>query len=206
MGANGIETDVRRTKDGVLVLFHDDTLGRVTAEAGSLSDYTYEELQNFFVKKGELRDKIPTFEDFLVHFKSFDLTFAIELKDGEIEERVVDLIHKYGLESKVVVTSFNLEYLKKVIHYAPRLRIGYLTTRTDEAVAEELLQMGAYEICPMGETVTEELVRYWHGLGLNVRAWGISNVDIMKKVYDAGVDGMTVNFPDALVEYIEISK
>ena len=48
-GANGIETDVQRTKDGVLVLFHDDTLKRVTGQEGSIQDYTYEELQGFDV-------------------------------------------------------------------------------------------------------------------------------------------------------------
>ena len=43
-GANGIETDVQRTKDGVLVLFHDNTLDRVSNVSGNLSEYTYEEL------------------------------------------------------------------------------------------------------------------------------------------------------------------
>ena len=44
-GANGIETDVRKTKDGVLVLFHDNTLDRVTDASGAVSDYTWEQLQ-----------------------------------------------------------------------------------------------------------------------------------------------------------------
>ena len=51
MGANGIETDIQRTKDGILVLFHDDTLTRVTGESGSIGDYTLAELQNFSVRK-----------------------------------------------------------------------------------------------------------------------------------------------------------
>ena len=45
MGANGIETDVQRTRDGVLVLFHDDTLQRVTGQSGCIADYTFEQLQ-----------------------------------------------------------------------------------------------------------------------------------------------------------------
>ena len=59
-GANGIETDVQRTKDGVLVLFHDDTLERVTGVSGSIKDYTLSELQTFWVKNGDLKDKIVT--------------------------------------------------------------------------------------------------------------------------------------------------
>ena len=51
MGANGIETDVQLTKDGIPVLFHDNTIIRMTGEEGSISDYTFDELQNFNVTK-----------------------------------------------------------------------------------------------------------------------------------------------------------
>ena len=203
MGANGIETDVQCTKDNVLVLFHDDTLDRVTGERGSIADYTYEELQAFFVKKEGLQDKIVRFEDFLARFRHFDLTFAIELKVGGVEQAVADMIFKYGLENKCIITSFQLDYLKVMRECAPTLRIGYLTSSIEESVVQELLDMGAYEICPKGDTVTKERVTAWHKQGLNVRAWGIANADIMKLVYDAGADGMTVNFPDWLVNYIK---
>ena len=50
--------------------------------------------------------------------------------------------------------------------------------------------------------VTPENVKKWKSLGFGVRAWGISNEQIMKDVYNAGVDGMTVNFPDKLSKFI----
>ena len=50
-GANGIETDVHRTKDGVLVLFHDDTLDRVSDGVGKISDYTFEELRKVKISR-----------------------------------------------------------------------------------------------------------------------------------------------------------
>lgn len=202
MGANGIETDVQVTKDGVLVLFHDDTLERVTGVSGSIKDYTLSELQTFWVKNGDLKDKIVTFEDFLIHFKHFDITFAIELKVGGIEKAVADMIIKHGVQDKVVVTSFNYEYLKIFKTFAPNVKLGYLTKTVDNCVIESLLKDGFYEICPEGYLITKENVEKWHDLGLNVRAWGIYNEEIMKNVYDAGADGMTVNFPDKLTEYL----
>ena len=63
MQANGIETDVQLTKDNVAVLFHDETLLRVTGEEGSVSDYTLEELQQ--MKLLNSNETIPTFEQFL---------------------------------------------------------------------------------------------------------------------------------------------
>ena len=67
---------------------------------------------------------------------------------------------------------------------------------------DKLVNMDAAEICPHGRDVTPENVAKWHARGLNVRAWGIADEQIMKKVYDAGADGMTVNFPDKLLQYI----
>ncbi len=202
MGANGIETDVRRTRDGVLALFHDETVTRVTGAEGGVADYTYAELQRLLVKKGDLQDKIPTLEDFLAHFAYRDITFAIELKADGIEKEVADLIFRYGVAEKTVVTAFELDRLENIKAYAPALRIGYLAEAVDEALVDKLVKMGAYELCPHGRDVTPENVKTWHARGLNVRAWGISNEEIMKKVYDAGADGMTVNFPDLLLRYI----
>lgn len=70
MGANGIETDVQRTKDGILVLFHDDTLMRVTGQTGSIGDYTFAQLQEFDVQKNGFTDKIVSLEDFFSAFFS----------------------------------------------------------------------------------------------------------------------------------------
>lgn len=64
MGANGIETDVRRTRDGLLVLFHDETLTRVTGAEGSIADYTYDELQKLLVKKEICTIRFPRWRIF----------------------------------------------------------------------------------------------------------------------------------------------
>ena len=203
MGARGIETDVQKTKDDVLVLFHDNTLERVTGESGCVADHTYEQLSKMLVKNGELTDRIPTLEDFLIHFSHRDITFAIELKADDCEAEVADLIYQYEIEHKCVVTSFDLERLRNIKAYAPALRVGYLAKELDEDTIEELLEIGADEICPFGATLTPELVDQYHRRGFNVRAWGIQNEEIMRSVYDAGADGMTVNFPDRLTAYIK---
>ena len=201
MKANGIETDVRLTKDGVPVLFHDDTLERVTGESGAVEDYTFAELQKFRVSKNGYVDTIASFEDFLRHFGFRDLTFAIELKGKGAEIVTADLLRKYNMTDKCVVTSFQMDYLETFADYAPEFKIGLLTANPD--TAHELAAMGAWEICPIASLVTPESVNKWHSMGLGVRAWGVSDEKLMKQVYDSGADGMTVNFPDKLTEYIQ---
>lgn len=203
MGANGIETDVHVTKDGVPVLFHDNTLMRVTGEEGRVEDYTYEELRNFWVKKNDLADKILKLEDFLEHFSFRDMKFAIELKQKGTAKIVADMIRAYRVEHKVVVTSFDYEELCSMCEYAPELRKGYLTSKVTDEILADMKARKIEEICPKANLVTPESVATWHRMGFNVRAWGVSNEEIMKNVYDANADGMTVNFPDKLVEYIK---
>lgn len=204
MGANGIETDVQLTKDGIPVLFHDDTLARMMGKDGSVADYTYEELRAFPMQTKGRTDYIITLEQFLSCFGKMELTFAIELKGAGTEEKTAALIRQFGVEEKCVVTSFQFSYLEKMRAVMPEARLGFLAKRggiTPELL-ETMVNMGFYEICPHAEEVTEENVALWHGMGLGVRAWGVANEQLMRQVADRGADGMTVNFPDRLTAYL----
>lgn len=201
MKANGIETDVRRTKDGVLVLFHDNTLERVTGDPRLVEECTLAELMELDVKKNGYTDKIAVFEDFLQKFAFRDLTFAIELKGPGVEKDTADLLRKYGLEKKAVITSFRLDYIKNFITYAPEFEFGLLTKEVTPEIEAALLALGATEICPRAALMTAEDVERWHSMGLRVRAWGVKDEEVMKYACECGVDGMTCNFPDKLEEY-----
>ncbi|MBR4863612.1 MAG: MBL fold metallo-hydrolase [Oscillospiraceae bacterium] len=198
MGANGIETDIQLTKDGVPVLFHDNTLARMTGKEGSVADYTYEELRWFWVEKGILRDRIPTLQAFLERYADKDITFALELKTPGTYKAVADAVRSFGIRLKTVVTSFNYEELLALRAYAPELSAGYLTKTTDEEILENMRRDGIDELCPKAEEITAEKVDAWHEMGFNVRAWGVADTALMERAYTAGVNGMTVNFPDEL--------
>ena len=202
MGANGIETDVQRTSDGVLVLFHDDTLARVTGQPGSVKDYTYAELQEFAVSVHGQSDRIPTLEEFLQEFGHLDLTFAIELKQPFTEADTVAMLEKYSMQDKTVITSFQLECLMRARAAAPHYRLGYLAKDLNPLTEPVMEAIGIREICPEAPLVNAALVEDFHKKGYSVRAWGVANEDLMKAVYDAGADGMTVNFPDKLTAYM----
>jgi len=203
MGANGIETDVQLTKDGVPVLFHDDTVQRMMGREGNLGDYTYAQLREFPMETCGRTDYIITLEQFLESFSKMDLTFAIELKGEGVEEKTAALIAKYGVQDKCITTSFQFAYLENMHAINPRQRLGYLAGqgKITPELLDKMLSMGFYEICPHAQDATAENVQAWHAMGLNVRAWGVANEELMRQAYDNGVDGMTVNFPDKLVAY-----
>jgi len=204
-GANGIETDVRKTKDGVLVLFHDGTLDRVSDGSGEVADYTYEELKQVKIH-GKVTtgffDRIVTLREFLDKFSAYDISFAIELKGADVEEETLAMVKEYGIMNKTTFTSFNFEYIKRIKEIDNTARVGWLTALTSDEAIEKILQIGGEEIAPKAEIITAELMRKWRNAGLGVRAWGVSNIELMEKACSLGVDGMTVNFPDKLKEYL----
>ncbi len=202
MGANGIETDVQRTKDGVLVLFHDRTLRRVTGAEGSIQDHTYDELLALKVHGGGTADAIVRFSDFLHAFSEHEIGFAIEIKQEHIETEIIDLLESYHMCEKTILTSFMMDSLVRAKHYAPQYKAGYLAREIDPSLLKMLKEIGVEQICPDAAQLTPDLVKTLHQQGFSVRAWGVKTEELMKKVYDAGADGMTVNFPDKLTAYI----
>ncbi len=204
-GANGIETDVQMTKDGELVLFHDDTLDRVSNGKGKLSDYTLKELKELKIYGNAtcgFYDRIITFREFLEKFSKYDIKFAIELKGPGVEEDTLKLIDEFGILDKTTFTSFNFDYIKKIKELNPDARVGWLVGEATDEIIEKLLAIGGEEMAPCAEHISKELIEKLKKLNLGVRAWGVTSVAIMKKMCDLNVDGMTVNFPDRLFEYL----
>ena len=204
-GANGIETDVQRTKDGELVLFHDDTVDRVSDGCGRLCDYTLAELKNLKIYGNStlgFYDRVVTLREFLKKFAQYDISFAIELKGPGVEEDTLAMIKEFDIMEKTTFTSFQFDYIKKIKELDPSARVGWLTYGNEENAVEQLLAIGGEEMAPKAELVTPELMSKWRSSGLGVRAWGLSSVALMKKMCALGVDGMTVNFPDRLCQYL----
>lgn len=107
MGADGVELDVQLTKDGELVVIHDETVDRTSDGSGWVKDFTYARISRFNFNRthpeGYERAMIPTLEEVYELLKPTGLTINVELKTGvvfypEIEARVLDLTARMGLE------------------------------------------------------------------------------------------------------------
>ena len=119
------------------------------------------------------------------------------------EQQTIDLLDRFQMQEKTVLTSFKLECLMRAKLYAPQYKAGYLTDDVNPMVIKVLKTMGVEQVCPKGKLITPDLVEQLHGEGFSVRPWGVKSEARMQAIYDAGVDGMTVNFPDKLANYIK---
>ena len=73
----------------------------------------------------------------------------------------------------------------------------------NDAIIAEARELGLTQLCPRADLVTADLVDKLHAAGFIVRAWGVGSEELMRRVVDAGADGMTVNFPDKLIALLE---
>jgi glycerophosphoryl diester phosphodiesterase len=207
MGARHLELDVQMTSDDHLVIIHDDWVNRTTNGFGRVWKHTLAELQvldagTWFDKKfaGE---RIPTLEAVLNRYRGrAHLHVEIKGKTEGLSERTGDMIRTFGWAGDVTVTSFQKDKLEALRAHTPALPAGWLLRHIDDEIISEAKRLGIAQLCPKADRVTPQLVVRLRGAGFSVRAWGVSNEALMRHMVDAGVDGMTVNFPDKLIAYL----
>lgn len=208
LGSNGIELDLQKTKDGKIVIFHDKEIDKKSNGTGKISDYTYNELLeldfgSWFGKEFK-NEKIVLFEDFMKSVSDKNLILAIELKEEGIEKDTLEIINKYYNKDNIFITSFLYNALSNIRKLDNNIKIGWLIGEDiNKKNVSELIKISGNQICPPANLVSKEGIKLARENGLSVRLWGVSNEEIMERVYKFDIDGMTVNFPDKLKRLME---
>src|SRR4051794_10527930 len=156
MGVDGVETDLRTTRDGVLVLLHDATVDRTTNGTGAIAEMTWEEAQRLDAA-ARFRDgahefggqRIPCLDEFLDRYGG-RTTFRLEIKQRGVESAALRAVRAPRLMDTAVFTSFQLDALKSIRPAAPEAQLAYLSgARTfDQSVIQVVLDAGANEVAP----------------------------------------------------------
>ncbi len=213
-GAKGLEIDVHKSKDNKLVVIHDEDIERTFLGKGLVKDFTLEELKSFKNRKKLFRDNdechIPTLEEVLDLIKDIDILLNIELKTdviyySGIEEDVINSIKSYGIEDKIIISSFNHESIKKVKDIS-NIRTGMLYESPIINVIEYAKSLGAYAIHPDIRVVSEELIKEAHENNLKVNIFTVNNPIHMRLLIKNKVDGAFTDYPELLNEILEENR
>lgn len=189
-GATAIEFDVRVTADGVPVILHDESLERIAGIEKFVAEISFEELRK--VKVGG--EKIPTLEEVLAFAKS-KLAVDIEVKVPGVEEKVVDLVKKYDLIEKTLITSFIPGVLSRIKEIGPELRVGILSSEWDDEYLDIASNLNAYALLPNYNFVDEKVVRKIKEKGYRLIVWTVNSVEDIRKMLSLGVDGIITDDP-----------
>ena len=202
LGVDAIETDVQRTKDGKLVLFHDARIERTTNGRGWLQHMAWHELRELdagsWFHRQYTGERIPLLTEFLQRYGS-KIPIELEVKLAGIEQEVVSAIIEHNLLERVTFTSFDFSTASHVKELAPQAHVGFLTSDISAKTITRMKNAAVTQFCPKARKVTKSLVDMWRAQGLYIRVWGVKNVALMRQAISAGVDGMTVDFPDVLL-------
>lgn len=203
LGATGLETDVKRTHDGKLVLFHDDSTARICSTDRNINQTHYDDLLclDLGTYKGDryAGERIVLLEDFLRAFGGRDIDLAIELKDTGVEADTLNMLRRYVRnDGRLCVTSFHFESLKKCRQLDERMALGFLTDNCLDDALDLAQSIRCAQICPHACSLTPPAVAHAKSRGFVVRSWGNTTPMEMFQSLRCGVDGMTVDFPDVL--------
>lgn len=204
--ADGIELDIQLTKDGEIVIMHDEMLDRTTNGSGWLKDHTLEELKMLSVGvnvKGFFpRQTIPTLREYFTWLKTTKLITNIELKTSYfeyegIEEKLIAMVKEFGLEDQIWYSSFNHYTVARIKKLMPEAKCGLLTDTWLMNIGEYAASQGAASVNARTYFCTKEGVAAdLHAHNIALQAWTPNDADMMQELVDAGVDVLITNYPD----------
>jgi len=205
---DGIELDVQLTRDGQLVVIHDETVDRTTDGSGKVLSYSLAELRQLNAAKVKPRSadvaRIPSFEEYCewAADQGRDAPFVtnIELKSSiiyypEIEEKTFEMLQRYGLENRVFFSSFNHLSILRMKQIAPSIPCGALVEEQGLMFAGFYCERFGFDYFHPGlPSVTEGGVAECHAHGIPVHVWTVDAPADLARMRDYGVDGVFTNF------------
>jgi glycerophosphoryl diester phosphodiesterase len=189
VGANAVELDVRQSKDGKLIISHDDNLKKVFGKDVPINKTTLAEL------KQVTGNRMLTLEEALRFIDRKVEKILVELKEAGYEREVLDVIKKEKLEDAVIVVSFHEEALAHVRKLHKKIETGLIYAKFRNPM-DAALKLNAQYLIPLYRFVHARDVEKAHKNNLKVIVWTINTKEEAGEYIARGVDGIASDKPD----------
>lgn len=200
LGAPMIETDVRETADGILILNHDYSINRTAQGKGKIKNLPIQEIKKVPLNNNE---HIPVLGEVLAKFGE-KVRFNLEIKVQNIEMKLYDLLAKYKQLDRTLISSFSFKTLQKFYQIDQNLHLALITLLPWPVLRlkysfERLLATGITAINPKVTLLSKSFVQKAHQHGVKIYPWTVNESALALKLRDNyQVDGIITNFPDLL--------
>ena len=207
--ADGIELDVQRTKDGQLVVYHDERLQRLTGVDKFLWQLTWAEIQDLDLHSLNDEAKIPLLKDVLELMQDTTLIVNIELKNSlnfypGMEVEVVDLVREMGMLDQVLFSSFNHESMQQMAQLVGPEYCAILTSDVHFNPWAYAREVGVGVLHPMVNSLQQAgYVEESHRQGFKVNVWTADEEVHIYAAFLLGVDAIMTNEPEKAVQLRE---
>lgn len=207
-GADAIEIDLHRTRDGHVVVTHDEDLAGLGGR-GEIADATLAEVRELDAGGGA---RIPLLEEVLDAFGE-RIAFNLEIKRPRrgpypgLEEAVVAEVTRRGLLDRTLFSCFYDPVLATLRRVAPRVRIGLLVSRRyPDGALGRARALGAEALHPEAPLVDAAGVEAAHAAGLAVYPFTVDDPGAMARMLDLGVDGLFTNVPGRMRALVDARR
>jgi glycerophosphoryl diester phosphodiesterase len=228
IGADVLEMDAHITKDGRIVLMHDETVDDTTDGTGLIEDMTLEELKKLDAAYQWSKDggqtfpyrgqgiQVPTLDELFQEFPQMLYVIEIKLTENPIEKPMCDLIHEYNMQDKVLIASFHDDVMKNFRETCPDVATSASRTEVRNYVLPGKAFLWGFYI-PHFQSIqppydpkdslnipimTERFIRESHAKNIKVEPWTVDDPELMKQYIEWGVDGIITDRPDLMGEVL----
>ena len=205
-GADGLELDVHLSKDGELVVMHDERVDRTTNAKGFIKDYTLEELKSFdasYGKSGYENARIPTLREVYSMLSRSDKIVNVEIKTDIMDypgivDKLLSMEDEMGMNGKIIYSSFNHYTVYELLMKRPEARIGLLYLSIFANPWTYAKSMGACALHPHFITIskTPDMAGECAALGIETNVWTVDEPEWMERLQKMGVTSIITDKPD----------
>ncbi len=200
-----LELDIHPSRDGALMVMHDDTVDRTTNGSGAVSELNFDALRRLdagaWFGPQFAGERIPRLEEVLELLVATDTRLNVEIKPFPTQTTVpatlIALLRRFGKERQYVVSSFDLEALLQMRALAPETALALLGDGRE--ILAPALQHRLEWIHPQYQTLEEGIVAQAHAAGIYVNVWTIDNPATLESWRAMGVDKICTNCPAVML-------
>lgn len=229
IGSDVLEMDAHITKDGHIVLMHDEEVDRTTDGTGLIEDLTLDEIKRLdaaydwstddgatFPYRGQ-GIQVPALDELFERFPQMRYVIEIKLTRNPIDKPLCELIRRHDMQDKVLIASFHDEAMQNFRAICPEVATSAARTEVRNYVILGKAFLWGF-IPPDYQTVqppwdpeeslgitimTERFIRESHTKNLRVEPWTVNDPELMRQYIEWGVDGIITDRPDLMIEVLK---
>jgi len=228
IGADVLEMDAHITKDGEIVLMHDEAVDRTTNGTGLIEDLTLAEIQQLDAAYKWTNDEgktfpfrgqgiqVPTLNELFEKYPDMRYVIEIKLTKNPIDKPFCKLIREYDMQDKVIVASFHDDAMRMFRETCPQVATSASRTEVRNFVLLGKVFLSGF-VVPRYQSIqppydpseslgipimTERFLREAHAKNIRVEPWTVNDPELMKQYIEWGVDGIITDRPDLMVEIL----
>lgn len=226
LGADVLELDIHATKDGKVVVIHDETVDRTTNGTGIVKELTLADLKKldagyyFTLDGGETYPyrgqgiTIPTLKEVFAEFPGCRINIEIKQSDPPIELEVLELIEEAGMINRTLVVSRHDEVIERFRALTDDIATGasenelrdFMVYLKLKAVPFYAPKADAFQVSEWHDEyhiVTQPFLKAAHSKNIKVHVWTVNEEDTMRRLLEMGVDGIITDYPGRLSKELE---